>query len=152
MTKCHLTQLNNLLLHTGSNPSQEPWHSPDGIWHSMIPLPSILKPGLHRSWHWPVSPHCSLSSTLASRGWYAGHRTTVMNVVGFKTSQYYIIINQSTVISILKEFYAIFSSSHLNRFLSRINCVPITNLFPKYHMSKHYRTCVKWDTKKPIRK
>ena len=23
---------------------------------------------------------------------------------------------------------------------------PITNLFPKYHMSKHSRTCVKWDT------
>ena len=34
------------------------------------------------------------------------------------------------------------------RLLFYINIVPITNLFPKYHMSKHYRTCVKWDTKK----
>ena len=49
---------------------------------------------------------------------------------------------------ILKEYYEICSSSHLNRLLSYINTVPKTNLFPKYHMSKHYRTCVKWDTKK----
>ena len=41
-----------------------------------------------------------------------------------------------------------FSSSHLIRLFSEINFVPITNLFPKDYMSKHYRTCVKWDTKK----
>ena len=29
----------------------------------------------------------------------------------------------------------------------QINIVPITNLYPKYHMSKQYRTRVKWDTK-----
>ena len=44
---------------------------------------------------------------------------------------------------ILKEYYEIFSSSHLNRLLSLINIVPVTNLFEKYHMSKPYRTCVK---------
>ena len=43
----------------------------------------------------------------------------------------------------LKEYYEIFSSSHLNRLLSSINIVPKTNLFPKYHISKHYRTRVK---------
>ena len=38
----------------------------------------------------------------------------------------------------LKELY---SSSHLNRLLSQqINSIPITHLFPKYHMSKHYIT------------
>ena len=35
--------------------------------------------------------------------------------------------------SILKEYYEIF----------KITIVPITNLFPKYHMSNHYRTCIK---------
>ena len=43
----------------------------------------------------------------------------------------------------LKEYYEIFSYSHLNRLLSQINIVPKTNLFPKYHISKHYRTRVK---------
>ena len=52
----------------------------------------------------------------------------------------------------LKEYYEIFSSSHLNRLLSYINTVPKTNLFPKYHISKHYRTCVKCDTKKNNKK
>ena len=33
-----------------------------------------------------------------------------------------------------------------------LNSIPKTNLFPKYHMSKHYRTCVKWDTKKNNKK
>ena len=47
----------------------------------------------------------------------------------------------------LKEYYEIFSSSHLNKLLSQINIVPKTNLFPKYHISKHYRTRVKCDTK-----
>ena len=42
----------------------------------------------------------------------------------------------------LKEFYVMFSSS-LNRLLSQMNIVPITNIFQKYHMIKHYRTCVK---------
>ena len=45
----------------------------------------------------------------------------------------------------LTNFMWFFSFSHLNRLLSHINIVPITNLFPKYHMSKHYRTCVQWD-------
>ena len=31
----------------------------------------------------------------------------------------------------------------LEQIIVLINIVPITNLFPKYHMSKHYRTCVK---------
>ena len=48
----------------------------------------------------------------------------------------------------LKKYYEICSSSHLNRLLSKINVVPKTNLFPKYHMSKHCKTYVKWDTKK----
>ena len=45
-----------------------------------------------------------------------------------------------------------FSSSRLNRLLSSINIVPKTNLFLKYHISKHYRTRVKWDTKKERKK
>ena len=48
----------------------------------------------------------------------------------------------------LKEYYEIFSSSYLNRLLSELNIVPKINLFPKYHISKHYRTRVKCDTKK----
>ena len=65
--------------------------------------------------------------------------------------------NTNLCVSHLKEFYVIlfsFSSLYLNRLLSEINIAPITNLFPKYHMSKHYRTLVNGDTNnnKKVRK
>ena len=50
----------------------------------------------------------------------------------------------------VKECYVIFSSLHrFQHIIVMKNIAPITNLFPRYHVSKHYyRTCVglKWDT------
>ena len=86
------------------------------------------------------SPHESLPIHVLSSTPWRWHSWRIL-VTSCLRQKVYTTWNDTRILSvkykwILKEYYEIFSSSHLNRLLSLINIVPKTNLFPKCHIGK----------------